>query len=113
MKLPNCEKAIVPRKKIVDYLLSQTHRDGRSKAVYFSGFGFSADDWQTMADALLRHATLHDVAKVEASPFGRRYVIDGELDAPDGRLPKVRVIWFIETGSEAPHLVTAYPHRKE
>ncbi|HEY4691082.1 MAG TPA: hypothetical protein VIK33_17360 [Anaerolineae bacterium] len=32
MTSPNHEKAVVPRKKIVDYLLSATHREGRGKA---------------------------------------------------------------------------------
>src|SRR2546422_989386 len=109
MKLPNYDKAIVPREKIVDYLLSPTHRDGRSKAAFFSSFGFSAEAWQTLAEALRRHAAAHEVAKIEASPFGTRYVIEGWLDAPDGRLPLVRVIWFIETGTEMPRLATAYP----
>jgi len=31
MKLPNRERAILPREKISDYLLSTTHPDGRHK----------------------------------------------------------------------------------
>ncbi len=109
MRLPNYDKAIVPREKIVDYLLSFTHRDGRSKAIFFSGFGFSADAWQTLADALRRHAVANEVAKIEATPFGTRYVVEGELAAPDGRTPLVRVVWFVDTGEDAPRLATAYP----
>lgn len=75
MKLPNHNQAVVPREKIVAYLLSLAHRDGRSKALFFSGFGFSVDEWQTLADARLRHAADHEVAKIEASPFGMRYII--------------------------------------
>ena len=45
----------------------------------------------------------------EDSPFGRRYIVDGALAAPDGRKLRVRVIWFIETSEDVPHLVTAYP----
>ena len=41
MKLPNLEKAIVPREKIVDYLLSFVHKDGRAKAEFFMRFGFT------------------------------------------------------------------------
>lgn len=109
MKLPNNDKAIVPREKIEDYLLSHTHRDGRSKAAFFTQFGFSADVWQTLAEALLQHATEHEVAKVETSPFGTRYVIEGELHTPDGRAPLVRVIWFVDNGTGTPRLATAYP----
>lgn len=56
MKLPNVENALVPKPKITDYLLSFTHRDGRSKAQFFIRFGFSAENWETLANALLHHA---------------------------------------------------------
>lgn len=92
MKLPHLENAIVPAAKITDYLLSATHRDGRHKAAFFTRFGFAVDDWETLAAALLRHATEHEVAKIETSPFGTRYVIEGELHAPDGRAPALRVV---------------------
>jgi hypothetical protein len=109
VRLPNHNQAVVPREKIVDYLLSLAHRDGRSKALFFSGCGFSVDDWQTLANALLRHAADHEVAKIEASQFGTRYIVEGELHAPDGRTPLVRVVWFIDTDEELPRLATAYP----
>ncbi len=109
MKLPNHDQAIVPREKIVDYLLSPAHRDGRSKAIFFSGFGFSVAAWQTLAAALRHHAADYEVAKTESSPYGTRYVIEGELNAPDGRMGMVRVVWFIDTGGSIPRLATAYP----
>lgn len=43
--LPNAEKAVVPRAKIVGYLLSNTHPSGKSKAEFFSSFGFSSEAW--------------------------------------------------------------------
>ena len=109
MKLPNHEKAIIAREKIVDYLLSFVHKDGRSKAEFFTRFGFTAEHWEVLADALKLHATEHEVIKTETSPFGMRYIIEGELSAPDGRQPSVRVVWFIENESNVPQLATAYP----
>ena len=109
MKLPNYEKANVPRSKVIDYLLSFNHPDGRSKARFFTGFGFSIESWETLAQALIYHAAEHDVIKVEASPFGTRYVIEGAISAPDGRAPHIRTIWFIEQGERIPRFVTAYP----
>jgi hypothetical protein len=109
MKLPNHEQAIVPQRKITDYLLSSTHRDGRSKAAFFSRFGFSVEGWDVLAAALRRHAAEHPVVETEHTPFGTRYVVEGGLTAPDGRTPRVRVVWFIERGETIPRLVTAYP----
>lgn len=109
MKLPNHERAVVPRAKMVDYLLSTTHRDGRHKAVFFNGFGFDADNWQALADALVRHAGEHEVTKDEASLFGTRYVVEGIMVMADGRGTLMRAVWFIDSGADAPRFVTAYP----
>ncbi|HEY0323596.1 MAG TPA: hypothetical protein VGC66_21750 [Pyrinomonadaceae bacterium] len=113
MKLPNFEKAIVPREKITDYLLSFSHRDGRGKAAFFALFGFTTQSWQTLAGALLQHAAEHEVAKIEETHFGTRYVIEGELKTPVGRAPTIRVVWFIDLSEEIPRQATAYPQRKE
>ncbi|MGH9947191.1 MAG: DUF6883 domain-containing protein [Pyrinomonadaceae bacterium] len=109
MKLPNHEIAIAPRGKIMDYLLSFVHKDGRAKAAFFSKFGFGVENWEVLAVALKNHAAEHDEKKQEATLFGIRYIIEGELDAPDGRKPRIRVVWFIESESDVPKLVTAYP----
>jgi hypothetical protein len=109
MKLANIDQADVPQAKITGYLLSTTHRDGKHKAAFFLGFGFQPEDWQQLAKALRNHAQEHDFVKEEPSPFGRRYVVEGTMPAPYGRAPKVRKVWFIDTGQEIPRFVTAYP----
>ena len=40
MILPNAEKAIVERDKIVDYLLNAAHPDNGGKATFFESLGF-------------------------------------------------------------------------
>ena len=112
MKLPNLEKATVSRVKILDYLLSETHRDGKHKAAFFLGFGFSADNWQTLQQVLLQHVSDHEVVKVESSDFGTRYIVDGIIAAPDGRAPLLRSVWFVRDREDVPHFVTAYPLRR-
>ena len=109
MKLPNYEDAVVSETKIRDYLLSTKHRDGRSKAEFFTQLGFSSDAWEDLGKALLRHAAENEVAKIEDSPFGTRYIIEGVLLAPDRTGAIVRSVWFIETGEQNPRFVTAYP----
>jgi hypothetical protein len=94
---------------LTEYLLSPAHRTGRSKAIFFMSFGFTAEAWETLADALRRHAAEHDVVESEDTPFGTSYTVEGMLATPDGRTPKVRVVWFIEIGETIPRLVTAYP----
>jgi len=109
MKLPNAERAVVPSRKITHYLLSPSHRDGQHKAVYFHSFGFNLEAWEELASALLNHARQHEVVETVVTPFGRNFVIEGELSTPDGRAPNVRVVWFIANGEDFATLATAYP----
>jgi len=109
VRLPNYDRAVIPREKVLEYLLSPTHRHGRGKAQFFRKFGFSDAGWDAFAAALLRHAAQHDVKKIEDSPFGKRYTVEGEMGTPDGRTPSIRSIWFILSGDTIPRFVTAYP----
>ncbi len=109
MKLPNFEKAVVPKAKITDYLLSLHHRDGCGKAKFLIQFGFLTEQWEILAAALKHHASHNEIAKTEISYFGMRYVIEGRLLSPDGRNPAIRSVWFIENGNAIPYFVTAYP----
>ena len=115
MYLPNAANALVEPAKITGYLLSPDHPDGRSKADFFGRFGFRREQWQILADALRRHGAAYPIAKAVQSRYGMRYSIDGELEAPDGRAPRIRSVWIIEiddseTAEEAvPRLITAHP----
>jgi hypothetical protein len=109
MNLPNAERAAVPGRKITHYLLSTTHRDGQHKADFFRSFGFKVEMWEELASALLNHARQYEVVEIVSTTFGQNYVIEGALPTPDGRSPKVRVIWFIAKDAETATSATAYP----
>ena len=108
MKVPYLERREIPKRKIVNYLLDLTHPDGRGKAIFFMRFGFTLEKWEQLADALRTHAHEHEVAQVEQSPFGVRYVVEGSLNTADGRNPIVRSVWFVETDQDITRFVTAY-----
>ena len=109
MKLPNYEQAIIPEAKLTEYLLSETHPEGKEKAAFFQRFGFSTEEWEALANALRGHAIQHEVVKMVESKYGQRFVIEGELQTPDGRNPAIRSVWFVEWDQDTPRLVTAYP----
>jgi len=113
VKLPNYEYAVVPRAKVVDYLLSDTHRDGQHKAAFFKRFGFVTVEWERLAQALREHAAEHDVTRVETSSYGQRYIVEGIIRSPDMRNPLIRAVWFVESGEDTPRFVTAYPLRRD
>jgi hypothetical protein len=113
VKLPDAEHAVIPRAKIAHYLLSEAHFDGRHKAAFFRRFGFVAERWQELAAALRRHALNNDLAREEPSPFGRRYIVEGIIETPDGRTPSLRSVWFVRNGETTVRFVTAYPLKSE
>jgi len=47
----------------------------------FMWLGFSSDAWEDLVKALLRHAAENEVVKIEDSPFGTRYIIEGMFKA--------------------------------
>jgi hypothetical protein len=113
MRLPNANLAIVEREKITEYLLNPRHRYGGSKARFFFQFGFQINNWEVFAEALREHGQVHEVSLVRQTRWGPRYGIDGELNAPDGRQPRIRTVWQVDEGQIAPRLITAYPLEAE
>jgi len=107
--LPNAINAYAERSKIVGYLLAFDHPEGGGKAEFFTRFGFTADEWQVLADALIAHAGTHPVSSTSESKYGTKYRIEGQIPCPDGRSPSIRAVWIIDTGADAPRLVTAHP----
>lgn len=112
MKLPALEQAYVPETKVVKYLLNLYHAGGgEDKARFFMSFGFTIEQWDRLAQSLLAHAAANDVVSTVETTQGVNFAIDGLLDTPDGRRPRVRSIWTLDTESSAPRFVTAYPVR--
>ena len=50
-----------------------------------------------------------DVVQTRETGFGPRYMVEGELNTPAGRRPRVRSVWQFDHGAIAPRLITAYP----
>ena len=113
MRLPNAEFAVVEREKITESLLNLAHRYGASKARFFAGFGFTIEAWDVLASALREHAQRYEVARTYETRWGPRFEINGELNAPDGRQPRIRSVWQFDEGEIAPRLITAYPLEAE
>lgn len=109
MKTPNHQRAEVPRSKILDYLLALDHPDGAPKARFFLNWGFSRENWEELAAALIRMVQTNDFSEIIEGKFGIKYLVEAPIDAPEGRTPVVRTIWMISNNSDEPRLVTAYP----
>jgi hypothetical protein len=110
MKLPNREFAYVPQSKLEDYLLSETHVVGRSKAEFFRKFGFDETNLDLLEQGLITIAQTQEVKEEISSPHGKKYVIDGSLLTPIRRSVKVKTVWIIDKGQHNPRFITAYPN---
>jgi hypothetical protein len=109
MELPFLEALRVEESKVTGYLLSEV--TGRGKAAFFLSLGFRVENWEMLAIALKAQARENAVVSAVDSPYGKRYSVDGPIDTPDNRRPRprVRTVWILDAGSEAPRLITAHP----
>lgn len=50
-----------------------------------------------------------DVASVEETPYGRKYVVEGPVETPSGKMLELLRVWVILKEQRLPRFVTAYP----
>ncbi|MGR3179296.1 MAG: DUF6883 domain-containing protein [Candidatus Anammoxibacter sp.] len=110
MKLPNRKFAYISNVKLVDYLLSETHPVGRSKARFFRSFGFDETNLDLLRERLITIAQSCEVQYQFPSPHGEKYIIDGLLKTPDNRSAKIRTVWIIDKNQDKPRFIIAYPN---
>ncbi len=108
-RLPNAQKAIVEAEKLHGYILSSTHPLGRFKATFFKNFGYSSENWEDFEKRLRELILSNEVSKVEESPFGKKFIVEGGLIGPSGRTVQIISVWVILKGESMPRFVTVYP----
>lgn len=107
-KLPNADKAIIPREKLCSYLLSSGHPNGKFKAAFFYKFGYTSSNWETFEKDLRKLVRTQEAFVSETNEYGTKYTVDGPIKSPSGETIQIFTVWFILKGKESPHLVTAY-----
>jgi len=112
MKLPRNQEAIVSEEKITGYLLSESHPVGKAKAMYFRKIGYTEKNVAQLREDLIKIAVTSAVSEEVGTPFGIKYIVDGDVASPDGTRARLRTVWIIETGEDFPRFVTAYPTGK-
>ena len=108
MKLPNGDRATIDPRKVEDYCLSPTHRQGRHKArVFADALGIGVADAALLMDALRSAAAQGEAQTGEADQYGQRYTVDFVYDGPKASR-MVRSAWMVRNGEDVPCLVTCY-----
>lgn len=109
MKLPYRKDVFISRNKLTKYILSEKHAIGRFKAKFFRNLGFDETNVDFFEDSLRSLVEFEDIKEKLFSAYGTKYIIDGKIDAPNGKTVKVRTIWILEKGQKRPRFITIYP----
>jgi hypothetical protein len=109
MTIPNAAHCIIESEKVRDYLLNLAHPAGKGKAAFFIAMGFRQPEWELLANALRLLIQHSPITITMTSRHGQKYIVDGPLVTPQGQLPLIRTVWVVDTETDRPRLVTAYP----
>jgi hypothetical protein len=74
VKLPNAENATIPKEKLQNYLLSQSHPIGRFKAAFFRSFGYYSDNWEAL-ERDIRSLLSNEVEKSQETEYGNKFEV--------------------------------------
>jgi hypothetical protein len=107
-KLPGAAGAELDERKVTDYLMSETHKQGQHKCAFFKRFGFLPTNPGQLADAIKLHVVNHPVSSTRSDVFGTRYVVECSIRSPDGRDPCICTVWQQKTDGRLV-FITAYP----
>lgn len=94
-RLPNWELAVIPPGKIRDYLLSQKHPHGRSKARFFASLGYEVKLWTRLALDLRTQCLPMPAVLSRTTEFGPKYLIYATFVGPNGTSAEVVTVWIL------------------
>ena len=103
------DRTIIEDRKITDYLMNEEHPRGKNKAIVFMSRGFSKERVVEFKNRLVQHAKENKIILREETIFGAMYIIEGKINAPEGRVLNIRSVWIVENRQNFPKFVTAYP----
>ena len=107
--IPNAARATIAADKLTAYLLNPSHKRGGAKARLLLSLGYRTDAHEALeSDLRTQHLSL-DPTRTSKNSYGVAYEIEGPIRTPGGRIVRFVSIWQIDTGSDAPRLITMYP----
>jgi hypothetical protein len=107
MKLPTA--AIIPRAKLIDYLLLPKHKNDKSE--FLAQAGFTQNNLEALEAALRRLIAENEADSDRVDEYGVFYRVEGKLHGPDGKLAVV-TIWILQKASNEYRFVTLKPVRQ-
>jgi len=107
-RVPNAESATADPRKFTEYLLSETHTQGQTKARVFRRYGYNQSNWTELRDAFLAQLPQTSARLSKRNPRGgENYEAPMQIKAPGGTVD-IQTIWEVHPTSGTT-FVTAYP----
>jgi hypothetical protein len=94
---------------LTEYLLSERHAIGKAKAKYFRSLGYNDANIDQLQRDLIMIVKSHEITHKVETPFGLKYIVEGQLETPNGPIAQVITVWVVEPIDNRPRFITAYP----
>jgi len=108
MKLPNPDRAVIPRAKIEGYLLSPAHVVGRHKEVFFRSLGYAQGEWRIL-ERDVRGFANRNARLTKTTEYGQKFEVRAAITGPNGRTASIVTAWIVRRDEDFPRFFTAYP----
>lgn len=116
MKLPNAESAIVQVERLREYSLNPNHPQGNYKArAFLDKLGIGRNDGELLRSLVLEAILTAEVIEQEPTAYGRRLVVDFEVERGAGFVRHkavVRTAWIMRSNEDFPRLTTCFVPRR-
>ncbi|HEY9826810.1 MAG TPA: hypothetical protein V6D19_15320 [Stenomitos sp.] len=107
MKLPNADRAVIAREKLISYCLNSEHPKGKHKArVFHSVLGITRENADDLYKLIQQAALSGEVVQQRLTSFGQEFKVDWDVSEFEG--VQLRTIWIIPVGETNPQLVSAF-----
>lgn len=97
--------SVIPSAKLTNYLLIRLPKDDKSQ--FLDRGGYSIENWQQLDRDLRSQILPLEAEQIENTRYGQKYMIQGSLTGPNGRILQVKTVWIV-TPSET-RFVTLVP----
>lgn len=106
--LPNADQAFIDSRKLVNYVLSDNHEEGKHKALVFKVvLGITASNADELKNRILQEIRRNPAKIGKEDQYGKRYSVEFTWTR-SGRTATVLTSWIILTNENYPRLTSCY-----
>lgn len=107
--LPNYQKAINIKEKLLTYSLDENHETGKDKAKGFKQIlGYDISNANDLIKQIKEKISYSKAVYKGFSKYGYKYEVDIMITGPTGNSERVRTAWIFDYGSDIPRATSIY-----